>query len=229
MDFIVSSTGYDGLNCFPKPETRSTQVTDSIQEAQSPVSSTDSVQETQPIVPSTGLTQETQTTSDISVKTTFLVFPQDMVINVSDTFSILIFAENVTDMYSWQIALHFNPKIVECINVSVPEHNVFSNEYPVSQALIDYNSTEFTKKPLQSIKNNEGSVLAGDCLLGSDQATFFGSGFLCQVTFKAISAGVSDLTLYISSTDGLSTFYIHTGLKTTIPSVSNSKVTVLFK
>jgi hypothetical protein len=226
MVFLVSSTGYDGFDCFIKPETQSIPATDSPQETRT-MPAADSIQENQSIVSSTGSIQETRSTPDIIMIPTFTVLPQEVVVNVSDTFSVFVFAENVTDMYGWQIRLCFDPKIVECINVSVPEQNVFSDGYPVSQALIDYNSTEFTKKPLQSINNDEGYVLAGDCLLGDNQTTFYGSGFLCKITFKAISSGSSQLVLALSDIQSTVTYCIDSRLGLTTPSVSNSKVAVL--
>jgi hypothetical protein len=183
-------------------------------------------------VPTTGSTVTTQpasgtATSDATNETTFMVLPQEVVVNVNDTFFVSVFAENVQNMYGWQIKLCFDPTIVECVNVSVPAQQVFSDKYPVSQALIDYNSTEFTKRPLQSIKNDEGYVLAGDCLLGQNQTMFNGSGFLCQVTFKAVSSGSSNLTLSTSNVQSPQTFYVDQRIDQTIPALSNSTVTVL--
>jgi hypothetical protein len=132
-------------------------------------------------------------------------------------------------MYAWQVTLSFNSTFVECLNVSVPNQQVFSDKYPVSQALIDFNSTEFTKRPLQVIQNDNGCVLAGDSLLGQNQTTFSGSGFLCQVTFMALSPGSSNLALSTVFGNGPGTFYLDEELNLTIPSLSNSTVTVLSK
>jgi len=132
-------------------------------------------------------------------------------------------------MYGWQVILFFDPTIVECLNVSVPGQQVFSDRYPVSQALIDFNSTEFTKRPLQSIQNGEGSVLAGDCLLGQNQTTFYGSGFLCQATFKALSSGSSNLALSTADVQPSRTYYLDEGIDLIIPSLSNGSITVLPK
>jgi hypothetical protein len=192
---------------------------------------------------STPVTQSTRTTSPVSTsqstpgmampnatnETTFIVLPQEVSVNVGDTFFVSVFAENVRNMYGWQVILFFDPTIVECLNVSVPGQQVFSDRYPVSQALIDFNSTEFTKRPLQSIQNGEGSVLAGDCLLGRNQTTFYGSGFLCQATFKALSSGSSNLALSTADVQTSRTYYLDEAIDLIIPSLSNSSITVLPK
>jgi hypothetical protein len=202
-----------------------------------------------PATDSTPVTQSTQTTSPVSstqstsdmampdavnetTNGTFMVLPQEVSVNVGDTFFVSVLAENVRDMYGWQVILFFDPTIVECLNVSLPSQQVFSDRYPVSQALIDFNNTEFTKRPLQSIRNTEGFVLTGDCLLGRNQTTFYGSGFLCQVTFKALSSGSSNLALSTLGVQPYSTFYFDGTIGTTdtiVPSFSNSSVTVLPK
>lgn len=225
--FFVSSTCYEGLDYSVKSETQPTPVADSIPETEiQSIPTNTSTQEDQSITSQTNSTQETEPAPDAIAETAFYVIPQGTIVNVNNTFSVLIFAANVTDLYGWQIRLSFDPKVVECVNVSLPEQNVFSFGYPVSQALVDYNSTEFTKRPLQYIDNKQGYVLAGDCLIGSNQTTFYGSGFLCKITFKAISSGYSKLTLIISDTNGLQTFCIHPGCKFTTHSVFSGEVTV---
>lgn len=185
-------------------------------------------------VPMTGAIQVTDSTPDMAMpnatnETTFIVLPQEVGVSVGDTFFVSVFAEDVRNMYGWQVILFFDPTIVECLSVSVPDQQVFSDRYPVSQALIDFNSTEFTKRPLQSIENGEGFVLAGDCLLGQNQTTFCGSGFLCQATFKALSSGSSNLVLSTADVQPSETYYVDEGIDPILPSLSDSSVTVLPK
>ncbi len=202
------------------PMTDMTQITNSTPAIQSPGTA--------------GSVSTTQSTSDMVMPnadnaTAFMVLPQEVNVSVGDMFSVSVFAENLTNMYAWQINFTFNSTIVECVNVSVPNPQVFSDKYPVSQALIDFNSTEFTQRPLQSIQNDEGYVLAGDSLLGQNQTTFYGSGFLCQVTFKALSSGSSTLGLSMGNDLLMGTYYLDPGLNLTTPTLSNSTVTVLAK
>jgi hypothetical protein len=154
----------------------------------------------------------------------FTVLPQEVATTIGDVFVIEVGVANVTVMYSWQVCLSFDNTILECINVSLPYDYVFSYAYTVSDALMDYNSTEFKNPLLYRIKNNEGEVLIGACLLGRNQTNFNGSGGLCQIEFKAISPGSSSLTLSIEQT------YYHTLYRgiilSIIPTVSNSEVIV---
>jgi hypothetical protein len=167
----------------------------------------------------------------VTDRSAFRVVPQKTIVNVSETFVVFVFAENVSDMYAWQVFLGFDSKIMECINVSLPEKHVFSSRDTVTHALMEYNSTEFNKRPLQSVKNNEGYVLAGDCLW-VNETTINGSGFLCQFTFRAISAGSSNLML--SEPDALfETYYLDSasllvpGTRHITPSLSDGQVTVI--
>lgn len=173
---------------------------------------------------------EAEPFADEVVGPIFMVLPEEVVVNANDMFVISIYAENLIDMYGWQIHLSFDSSIVECVNVSVPDNHVFSERYPVSQALIDWNSTEFTERPIQhisvdAINNGGGYVLACDCLLGSNQTTFSGSGFLCQIAFKAISVGSSALSLSLSG--AFTIYYLESNLECITPTVSNSEVVVL--
>ncbi len=159
-------------------------------------------------------------------ETSFILLPREVTFHVGDIFLISVFAEKVADMRAWQIELHFDPAIVECLNVSIPDNHVFSDDYTSSEAVVDYNSTEFTDIPLQSVRNDRGYVLAGDCLLGMNQTSFYGSGFLCLVTFKAISPGSSNLALLtVACTFG--TYCIDTQEIHTIPLTYDSIVVVI--
>lgn len=210
----------------PVPTTGVTQASDSTPVTQ-PTRTTNPVSTTQS-TPDMAMPDATNETTN----GTFILLPQEIGVNVGDTFFVSVFAKNVTNMYGWQVILFFDPTIVECLNVSVPSQQVFSDRYPVSQALIDFNGTEFTRRPLQHIQNDEGYVLAGDSLLGRNQTTFYGSGFLCQATFKALSSGSSNLALSTAAAQPFDTYYLDGTIgtiNTIIPSLSNSSFTVLPK
>ena len=165
--------------------------------------------------------KEMELNSIVNPNVTFTVLPQEVATKISDVFIIEVGVANATEMYSWQVCLFFDNTILECINVSLPHDYVFSYTYTVSDALMDYNSTEFKNPLLHKIKNNEGEVLIGACLLGKNQTNFNGSGGLCQIKFKAISLGSSSLTLSIEKT-----YYLGPTIYKTIPTVSNSEVIV---
>lgn len=162
--------------------------------------------------------------SEVTVTPNMTVLPQEVFVNVNDTFVINVTVKNVEDMYAWQVHLYFNSTILECVNVSLPLDHVFSYAYPVGAALVEYNSTEFTN-PLQKIKNEEGWVLTGDSLIGIDQKTFNGSGILCQIGFKAVSSGSSALTLSLNSTN-FGTYILNSDLEVVTPSAFNGRVFV---
>lgn len=128
----------------------------------------------------------------------FLISPEEVVVNVNDTFVIQVGVENVTDMYGWQVFFRFDSQIVECADVFLPFDHVFSYGVTVGGALVSYNATEFTN-PLYRLWNDEGRVIAGNCLLGANQSTFNGSGTLCNIEFRAISAGASTINLCLYS------------------------------
>ncbi len=160
-------------------------------------------------------------------RTSFILLPREVTLHVGDIFLTSVFAEKVIDMRAWQIELHFDPAIVECLNVSIPDQHVFFDDYTVSEALVDCNSTDFTDIPIQSVRNDRGYVLAGDCLLGMNQASFYGSGFLCLVAFKAISPGSSNLALPTVACTLGGTFCIDTQQRDTIPLTYDSSVIVI--
>ena len=168
---------------------------------------------------------ELESITDPSV--TFTTFPPEVTTKVGDTFNIQVSVANVADMYAWQVHLFFDNTILECINVSLPHDYVFSYVYTVGDALMGYNSAEFRNPLQQKINNDEGWVLIGDCLLGSNQPNFNGSGSLCQIEFKAISLGSSNLTLSIDPT-WFGTYYLGPAPQheLTTPIVSNSEVIV---
>ena len=137
----------------------------------------------------------------IDANIAFTMFPEEVSVMVNDTFAIQVGVENATDMYAWQVYLHFNPEMLECVNVYLPFDHVFSYGIMLGDTLVGYNATEFTN-PLQKVWNNEGRVLTGDCLLGANQSTFNGSGALCQIEFRMISVGSSFVRLRLYSNFG---------------------------
>jgi hypothetical protein len=139
---------------------------------------------------------------------TFDLRPQNISVAVGDTFEVMVAVENVTDMYAWQAYLCFNHTVVECTGVSLPSEFGFSNKVTVSDVMKDYNATEFPHVPLQSVRNDLGWVLAGDCLFGSNQTAFNGSCVLCQIGFKAVSPGSTTLELLHDSAHTFQTYVV---------------------
>jgi hypothetical protein len=143
----------------------------------------------------------------------FDLVPQDVHVNIGDTFVVTAAVENATDMYGWQVYLVFDPTVLQCTDVSLPSNRVFSNSVTVSNALTAYDDMEFQAGPLRRIQNGEGWVLAGDCLLGADQPTFYGSGVLCQIEFKAISPGSTTLALLHDTAHTFQTYSLDSNIQ----------------
>jgi len=131
----------------------------------------------------------------IDPKMTYTMLPNEVHVKDGETFIETFFIQNVEDMYAWQVYVRYDPTVLECLGVSLSSDYLLSSKVTVSGALTSYDSVDFPSGPLQKVDNSEGWVLAGDCLLGADQADFQGSGTLCQIHFKAISPGASPLVL----------------------------------
>lgn len=134
------------------------------------------------------------TTDLVDENLTFFILPEEVSVKINDTFSIQIGVENATDMFGWQVFLLFNAQILECTDICMPGDEVFSYGVTAGEALVEYNATEFTN-PIFRIYDDEGEILVGNCLLGSNQSTFNGSGILFQADFRAISTGISAIEL----------------------------------
>jgi len=154
--------------------------------------------ESMPLTESAGSTSGMEASDRIDDNMKFLMFPEEISVKVNDTFTIQVGVENATDMYGWQVCLSFDPGMLNCVNVYLPFDHVFSFGITVGGALVDYNAAEFTN-PLYKIRNSEGWMLAGNCLLGKNQSTFTGSGTLCQIEFRVIAYGVSPIELLLYS------------------------------
>ena len=131
-------------------------------------------------------TEYTVTVASPSVGYTFSKTP----IHTGETFTLDIHAENIFDLAGWQFDINFDPAILEAI--SVTEGNFLK---------ADGVSTFFHGG---SIDNTAGKIEKLNAARLSLQGTT-GTGTLLQVTFKAKSAGETQLTLQnfqFGSTDG---------------------------
>jgi len=96
--------------------------------------------------------------------------------SVGDTITINITVKDVADLMTWQVAISWDPTLLEYVNIAMPSDHIFAGKtiYPVG--------------PDTSVP---GQVIYG-CVLGSGQATFTGSGTCAQLTLRIIK-GVSML------------------------------------
>jgi len=137
--------------------------------------------------------------------TIICLIPSEISVAVSDVFTVNVTVTNVTDLYSWEIKLFFDPTILNCTSAWYPDDNVFAGkEIVLLEPVID---------------NIEGSVLYGCSLLGEEQETFNGNGTLCQIQFRAISRGDSSLE-FAGPEEDFGTYLLNFDLNK-IPSVAH--------
>lgn len=164
--------------------------------------------------------------SDQNPSVAFELFPQNLSVTVGDAFAVTVAVKNVTDLYAWQVYACFDQTVLQCLGVTLPFNNIFQNSLATSGLLKDYNATEFPQPPLQNVQNDGGWVLAGDCLVGTNQTTFNGSGILCQLEFKAVSPGSTILGLLQDSDHDFQTYILTSGPDVTPQSATYSYINV---
>ena len=120
--------------------------------------------------------------------TTILVYPSEITVPPSETFTVNVTIADVTDLCAWQVKLYFNSSILNCTTALYPEDHIFAGKDIVSLNPV--------------IDNMEGYVLHGCCLLGEEE-NFNGSGTLFQIKFKALPGGASLLMF-----SGLNTYLL---------------------
>lgn len=108
-----------------------------------------------------------------STKLTFQPNPSTTVFNESITINVKV--SDVTNLNNWQITVEFNPKIITCKSITVPEGNIF------------YGYNWFFPTP--KIDNLKGRLSAFCAVEGTVGVS--GSGTLCTITFESKALGVS--------------------------------------
>jgi hypothetical protein len=109
--------------------------------------------------------------------TTIYTNPEVGSASLHENFTITIEIENVTNLNRWQIGITFNPSIINCTAVNIPQDNLFQNLSTIN--------------PSPVIDNEKGLVvkfLALDSAQGVN-----GSGILCNITFETLNPGGSHL------------------------------------
>lgn len=108
----------------------------------------------------------------------------DHVVHVGDNFTMNFTVANVPEpgIYSWEIHVYFDPAILTIADkkdVYLPSDHVFAGKrvFEVDPMIVP-----------------PGYLVYGVSLTG-DQETFKGSGRLCQVKFRAVANGVSNITI----------------------------------
>jgi len=93
---------------------------------------------------------------------------------VHQSLTVNITIQDVTDLCSWQMMLSYNPHILNCTDVFIPDDNIFSGY-----------STTFGLE----IDNANGSLVIFNGIWATTGVD--GSGKLCSITFQALTPGIS--------------------------------------
>lgn len=100
----------------------------------------------------------------------------DTELDPGETFSVNATIANVTDLYTWQVKLYYNPEIINCTRARYPSGHVFDgqNVIPVKASI------------------EENYVMIGMSLMGAE-TTFNGSGVLATFQFNVTGTGSSEI------------------------------------
>lgn len=128
----------------------------------------------------------TVSTSKVFAATTviFIDPPEVEVPEPGTEFTVKVKIQNAENIVMWQIALRFNPGILECLNVSIPDDNFFAGKDIIAP---EPNVTEY---------NSMGIILYGVAVFPLVGVS--GNGTLCEIQFKGIAAGVSPLEFLLN-------------------------------
>jgi len=87
-------------------------------------------------------------------------------------FNVTVWVFCVNDLYAWQIEIHYDRFVLNCVNAFYPDENVFADKPTWSVSPV--------------IDNENGYVMFCNTILGNVES-FNGSGKLCTLTFTAVS------------------------------------------
>lgn len=89
-------------------------------------------------------------------------------VDVGYSFKVKFIISDVTNLALWQVSVHFNPVHIECLNISIPENNIFAGKVIIA--------------PDPLINNELGNVVYGATIF--PMVGVSGSGTLCEAWFK---------------------------------------------
>ena len=146
-----------------------------------------------------------------SAQTTIVsIEPSQVNLPTPSTFTLNITVANVTDLSAWQIKLAFDPSTLNCIEISVPEQNIFYGHDTIGI--------------LTKIDNLNGYITAFNGLWEPKGVN--GSGALCQITFNASNVGITSIRFVDAM--NLNGTYLVDSTNTVIPfQTQNSYIEIL--
>lgn len=108
--------------------------------------------------------------------------PQYAYGSIVESLTVNISIQDVTNLGSWQVRLSYNPHIINCTEVFIPNDNIFSG---------------YTTTFGYTVDNLNGSLEAFNGIWSATGVS--GSGKLCSITFQPLSPGISALS-FLSGT-----------------------------
>jgi PKD repeat protein len=114
---------------------------------------------------------------------------------VGDTVTLSIMISNVTDLYTWQAGMTFNPSVLKCITTAAPNNTVTDatrTAFIEGSFLKSGGSTWWVTGELD---NNAGVISIYGCSLYGADAGVTGSGVLLTVSFNVIGEGPLNIHL----------------------------------
>jgi hypothetical protein len=148
------------------------------------------------------------------IVTSVAVVPGDVVVNLSQTFTVEVWINNVTNMAGWQIRLVWNRGIIKCVEAQIntpPEWGgVPFDWFNITEAdanKIDPNAVYAAWQFAQGIENEYndtcGQYVKAECYGprgGSYHNAFSGSIAAVKLTFQTLWIGSTSLSLDIDGT-----------------------------
>jgi len=104
--------------------------------------------------------------------------------NVEQSFIVNASIADVLDLHFWQLLITYDPELLTCLDLWVPEDNIFGSLAELAPPEID---------------NSIGYVKAG-CWIDSPTGVS-GSGTLCQMEFKCKGPGISPIIIAVDETN----------------------------
>ncbi|HML01889.1 MAG TPA: PKD domain-containing protein [Candidatus Bathyarchaeia archaeon] len=114
---------------------------------------------------------------------------------VGETMTLSVFISNVTDLYTWQAGMTFNPSVLQCVTTTAPDNtktNVTETAFVEGSFLKSGGDTWWLTGPLN---NSAGTIGAYGCSLYGPNPGVNGSGVLFTVSFKVIGEGPLNIHL----------------------------------
>jgi len=97
--------------------------------------------------------------------------PEEKYVTQAENFTLTVYVSNVTNLNKWQITVKFDPSVLKCINVTIPQDNIFAGYQIIN--------------PPPKIDNENGSIVKFTALDGVQGIN--GSGKLAEIEFSPLS------------------------------------------